>query len=208
MRPPRPCGSPAAPASGGAMIPPPQTTQRVRIVVPSASVTWPGADLGDRDAEVQPHALAAEDLGDVVVRARRRTRPSSVWPRSTMWTCAAVTARSWYSAAIVVVDQVGERAGHLDAGRPAADDDEVQRALVDQRGSRSASSKTPRIRERSRCASSSEYSGKACSSAPGGAEEVRLRPGGEHEGVAAEAARRRPSSPCAPPGRATRPRRA
>jgi hypothetical protein len=65
------------------------------------------------------------------------------------------------------VDHVGERAGDLDAGRAAADHDEVQRAAREQLGSRSASSKTPIRRERSRVASSSEYSGKACSSAPG-----------------------------------------
>jgi hypothetical protein len=41
MRPPRPSGTPAAAASDGALIPPPQITQRVAIVVPSASVTCP-----------------------------------------------------------------------------------------------------------------------------------------------------------------------
>jgi hypothetical protein len=56
-----------------------------------------------------------------------------VWPRSTTWICAAVTARSWYSTLIVVADEVGQRAGELDPGGAAADDDEVQRALVDER---------------------------------------------------------------------------
>ena len=69
MRPPRPCGSPAAPASGGALMPPPQTTQRVRIVVPSASVDVPGRDLGHRDARGAARTpLRPQHLRDVVVR--------------------------------------------------------------------------------------------------------------------------------------------
>ena len=43
MRPPRPSGSPDAAASDGPMIPPPQMTQWLRISVPSARVTRPGA---------------------------------------------------------------------------------------------------------------------------------------------------------------------
>ena len=68
IRPPRPCGSPASGRERRRHDPPPHTTQRVRIVGRRRpSVTCPGADLGDRDAEMQPHALAAEHLGGVVV---------------------------------------------------------------------------------------------------------------------------------------------
>ena len=90
MRPPRPRGSPEAAASGGAMMPPPHTTQRVRTVEPSPSDDVAGPDLGHRDAEVQPDALAAEDLRGVVVRAvgerpeqrvRRGPRGGSAPPR-------------------------------------------------------------------------------------------------------------------------------
>ena len=42
IRPPRPRGRPPVAATAGAWIPPPHTTQRVRIVDPSASETWPG----------------------------------------------------------------------------------------------------------------------------------------------------------------------
>ena len=66
-----------------------------------------------------------------------------------------------------LVDEVGDGAGRLDAGRPGADDDDVERALVDAAGSLSASSNTSNSRVRSALASSTVYSGKACSSAPG-----------------------------------------
>ena len=42
IRPPLPCGSPASAATGAALRPPPQTTQRVLSTVPSLSVTCPG----------------------------------------------------------------------------------------------------------------------------------------------------------------------
>ena len=48
------------------------------------------------------------------------------------------------------VEQLGERAGDLDAGRAAADDHEGEGAVVDQRGSASAASKRPRMWLRSR----------------------------------------------------------
>ena len=53
-------------------------------------------------------------------------------------------------------------------------------------GSRSASSKTPRMRERSRCASSRRVEREGVVVGAGGAEEVGLRPGGEDERVAGE----------------------
>ena len=43
-----------------------------------------------------------------------------------------------------LVDQVGERAGELDAGRAAADDDEVERTLVDAATGRGRPPRRPR----------------------------------------------------------------
>ena len=133
MRPPRPAAARPRRRRGGAMMPPPQTTQRVRIVDAVGERHVPGPDLGDRHAEVQADALACPAPWPRSRARCRRTAPSSVWPRSTRWICAAVTARSWYSALIVSWIRSASAPGHLDAGRPAADDDEVQRALVDQR---------------------------------------------------------------------------
>jgi hypothetical protein len=89
-----------------------------------------GADLGHGDAEVQPHALAAQDLCGVIVRAvgeRAQQRVTEV---------DEVDLRRGHRQVVVLDrhslgDQVGERAGQLDTGRPAPDDDERQRALVD-----------------------------------------------------------------------------
>ena len=66
-----------------------------------------------------------------------------------------------------VVDEVAERAGRLHPGRPGAHDDDVERASAMRAGSLSAASKTSSSRVRSRLASSTVYSGKACCSAPG-----------------------------------------
>ena len=104
-----------------------------------------------------------------------------------MWTCADVTGRSWYSAGHRVVDQVGERAGELDAGRPAADDDEVERALRDQRRvavgvlehAEDARAQPLRVVER--------VERERVLLGPRRVEEVRLRAGGQHERVARDA---------------------
>ena len=135
MRPPRPCGTPAVARQPAApAMPPPHTTQRVSISCRRPSVTCPGATSVDLGVEVQLHPLRASTLRGIVVRALARTAPSSVWPRSTRCTRAASTARSRYSTRHRPRDHVGQRAGRLDAGRAAADDDEVERPAVDQRG--------------------------------------------------------------------------
>ena len=103
-----------------------------------------------------------------------------------MWIRASETARSWNSAAHRLVDEVGERAGELDAGGSAADDDEVQRALVDQRrvtvgvlehadDARSQPLGVIEAVERERVLRGAR-----------GAEEVRLRARREHDRVAGE----------------------
>ena len=175
------------------MMPPPQITQRVRIVVPSASVTCPGPISVTADAEVQADALAARAPWPRSRAPCRRTAPSSVWPRSTRWICAAVTARSWYSAVIVSWIRSASAPGDLDAGRPAADDDEVQRALVDQRRVAVGvleDAEDPRAQPL-RVVERVEREGVLVGAR--GAEEVGLRAGGEHERVAGEASRRRSS---------------
>ena len=89
-----------------------------------------GADLGDGDAEVQPHALAAQHLGGVVVRAvgeRAEQRVAEVDQMDLRRGDGKIVVLDGHRLG----DEVGERAGELDAGRSAADDDERQRALVD-----------------------------------------------------------------------------
>ena len=62
IRPPLPCGSPAAPATGAALRPPPQITQRVLIVVRPLSVTWPGPMSVTPVAQQQLDAVLLQDL--------------------------------------------------------------------------------------------------------------------------------------------------
>ena len=146
----------AAAASDGAMMPPPQTTQCVLIVVPSASVDVAGADLRHRDAEVQAHALAAEHLGGVVVRlvgerrraARARGRRCGSAPRRPRGRGTRPVIVSWIMSA-------SAPASSTPVGPPPTTT-KFSAPSIDQLGSRSASSNTPRIRVRSRCASSSE----------------------------------------------------
>ena len=107
------------------------------------------------------------------------------------WSCISIsTTRARPTSRVAVVlpehhgEQLGERPGRLDAGRSAADDDEGEPAVVDDRpGRRSAASKRRSTWFRSRVASSSVYSGKPCSAAPRIAEVRHGGTGGEHEVV-------------------------
>ena len=127
MRPPRPCGRPAAPASARRHDPaaPDHAVRLDRRAVGEVHVAGP--DAGHGDAEVQAHALAAQDLGDVVVRLVRER------PEQRVAEVDDVHLRGRHGEVAVlrgqrVVDHVRERAGELDARRAAADDHEVQRA--------------------------------------------------------------------------------
>ena len=100
---------------------------------------------------------------------------------------------------------LGERAGQLDAGRPAADDDERQQPALRRRGpvSRSAASNASSTRRRISSASSSVFRPGA-RARPLGMAEVRVRRAGgddqvvvRHRRVAAD----RSSTTRAPPGR-------
>ena len=75
----------------------------------------------------------------------------------------------------VAAVELGERAGALDARRAAADDDDVERAVVDER--RVPVRRLPALRRtcsRRRTASASVYIGKRVLRAPSVAEEVDL----------------------------------
>ena len=93
----------------------------------------PGPDVGHPDPEVQLDALALQDLCDIAV-GRLGERP-----QQHVAEVDEVHARRRDREVVEldghrVADHVGERAGRLDAGRAAADHDEVQRAAVEQRG--------------------------------------------------------------------------
>ena len=126
-----------------------------------------GRDLLDPGAEVDLDSLVFEHLGDVAVglvgeRLQQRVAVVEQVDVSLARIEVAVLGGDGH------LDHVGQRAGDLDAGRTAADDHEVERAALARapgRGRRA--SNRPRIRERSRVASSSEYSGNEFSAAPG-----------------------------------------
>ena len=85
--------------------------------------------------------------------------------------------------------ELGQRAGRLDARRPAADDDDVERAVVDQLGVLVGRLPRPRTWSLSRTASGSVYIGKRVLGGALGAEEVDLRAEPEDEVVVRRAAR-------------------
>ena len=142
-----------------------------------------GANLRHPHPHVQLDAFAREHLGDVVVRGRGeraeqdRSRFDEVHARGRDREVAVLDRHG-------VPDHVPERAGELHAGRPAADHDEVQRALVEQRGiavrvlehaddPRAQARGVVEAVERERVGVRARR-----------AEEVRDRAGGHHEGVA------------------------
>ena len=84
--------------------------------------------------------------------------PSTLWPRSARHHPGVPDGQVHQEILVRhdVADHLGQRARGLDPGGAGADDHEVERAPVHQRGSPSAASNRARIRERSRWASSSE----------------------------------------------------
>ena len=106
---------PRRPAAG-AVMPPPHTTHRVGISVPSPSVTCPGATSVTLVSRCSSTPLRRRTFVDVVVRALRE-RPQQrvaevddVHPRRRDREVAVLDGHR-------PVDHVGERAGRLDAGR-------------------------------------------------------------------------------------------
>ena len=130
IRPPRPWGNPLAPATGAAIRPPPQMTQRVLIVGAVGQGDVTGTDGLHADPHAKLDAVPLEDpcrVGVALVHEHlqqhgpvvdemdlgpRRERRELVHHRGP--------------------DHLGQRAGDLDPGRTAADDDEVEGALVDE----------------------------------------------------------------------------
>src|SRR5262245_14374594 len=91
-----------------------------------------GTDLGDAGPEVEPDAVLLEDLGRVVTPAADEHPEQAVRMVGEMDDGladreVAVLGREG------PVDHLSERPGDLDARRASADDDELDRALVDER---------------------------------------------------------------------------
>ena len=143
-------------ASGGALMPPPQTTQRVRIVVPSASVTWPAPTSVTATPRCSRTPLRPEHLGDVVVRAVRERRRAACGRGRRGGSAPRVTARSWYSTLIVSWMRSASAPASSTPVGPPPTTTKFSAPWSISAGSRSASSNTARMRERSRVASSSE----------------------------------------------------
>ena len=95
-------------------------------------MTPSGVDLRDRHAEPQLDAAALQLLGRVGVGLVGEGAAARVCPRSTRITFARGDGELRIDVRHHVVDELGERARGLHPGRPAADDDEGQRAVVDE----------------------------------------------------------------------------
>ena len=155
IRPPRPWVSPALAASGAAMIPPPQITQWLGIVVPSESTARSSrtslTEVPSRSSTPSRcRTLAAYSC------ALSENGASTVWARSTRITRACRTARSWYSCGMTsrIISASAPAVSVPVAPAPTITKLSAPRSTSE--GSRSASSNSARIRERSRSASSSE----------------------------------------------------
>ena len=110
------------------------TTHLVLISVPSPSFTCPGATSVDLGVEVQLHPLAREARARHTRALFGENGPSRWCPRSTRWIRAARDLEVVVFGGHRPRDHVRQRARRLDARRAAADDDEVERAALDQRG--------------------------------------------------------------------------
>jgi hypothetical protein len=88
-------------------------------------------DLGDRDTEMDLDALARQHLRHVAVR-RVRERPEQRVAQVDDVDSGPGDVEVLILDGHRLVDEVGQGAGRLDAGRPATDDHEVQGAAVDQ----------------------------------------------------------------------------
>ena len=183
-----PAASPAAPASGG----------RLDAAAPDDAAGPDRRAVGERDvAGRRPRSprrrgAAARPCGRAPWRRSRapcrRTAPSSVWPRSTRWICAARDRE------VVVLDASSSRGSGRRARRPVSTPvgpppttTKFSAPWSISAGSRSASSNTPRIRERSRCGVVERVERERVLLRAGRAEEVRLRARRQHERVAREA---------------------
>ena len=164
IRPPRPVGSPRACAIAArrlAAAPDHRPGRDARAVVELDPVGVHGGDAGlQPDLGTVPWSACRGRTGGPCRRTRRagpcRGRPG----RSARAVGAA-------QRCAVRCDQLGERPGHLDPGRPAADDDHVEGVVRGPAAPSPAAASSSWRCSRSRSASATEYSGNACSAAPG-----------------------------------------
>ena len=156
-------GSPPAPAIVAADSPPPQTTVRVGIVVPSSSSTRSGCTDGDAGLEPDLGPLLGEPLVRVGVGLRRRRRPAAPSPRSTRKIRPGRGISP--SAASARVSSASAPATSTPVGPPPTTT--TSRASSRAWASSPAASTRSWKWSRSRSASATEYSGNACSAAPG-----------------------------------------
>ena len=184
IRPPRPCLKPVLPARSVAFSPPAQTTHRVGMTVPSSRIAECGVISLTDASDLQVHAGSAEHL-------RRRTRAPS--PRTgravrcrdrRSCTRVAWTARSRYCSGRTSLMKSASAPAISTPVAPPPTMTKFRAPLSIRAGLRSAASNTSRIRERSRSASRSEYSGNACSSAPGVRKKFGCDPVAMHQVVA------------------------
>ena len=130
IRPPRPCGSPLAPATGAAIRPPPQMTQRVLIVGAVGQGDVTGTDGFHADPHAKVDAVLLEDprrVGVTLVDEHLQQHCSVVDEMDLRPRCERRELADHRGP-----DHLGQGAGDLDAGRAATDDDEVEGALVDE----------------------------------------------------------------------------
>ena len=133
--------------------------------MPSSSSTPVG--VHGRDAGLEPeHGARAWSVacGRSVCDLVARRRPAAPSPRSTRVTWPG---RGTAPVAGQRGHELGERTGDLDSGGSATDDDDVERSRRSARSSPGRRSSSAWRWRRSRSASATEYSGKACSAAPG-----------------------------------------
>ena len=150
------------------------------------SVTESAADRRDLGAEPHLDPARAQRL-EGVAPARRRERVQEVVLHLDQHDPGPAHVEGRVVLAEHHGEQLGERAGRLDAGRSAADDDEGEPAAIDLasgRGRRPRSARSTWFRRR--VASSSVYSGKPCSAAPRSPEPGHGGTGGQHEVVERE----------------------
>ena len=154
-RPPRPCGRSRAAASGLACTPAAQTSVWHGSTSPSARVTASPADGRDLGAEPHLDAARAQRL-ERVAAARRRERVQQVVLHLDQHDPGPADVEARVVLAEHHGEQLGQRAGGLDAGRPAADHHEGEPAAVELASGRGRPPRSARSTWfRSRVASSS-----------------------------------------------------
>ena len=92
----------------------------------------PRTDLGDAEAQHELHAVTRQHLGRVLVGPVRERREERV-PVVDEADARLVDREVRVLGREAGMDHLGDRAGHLDTGRAAANDHEFERARLDER---------------------------------------------------------------------------